>query len=341
VVALRAAEAESFLARPDARRPIILVYGPDLGLVRERVETLLRMASESPDPFALVTLDGDVLAADPGRLSDEARTIGLFGARRLVHVRAGARNFNESLQPLLDDPPQQSTIVIEAGDLRKGAPLRSLLESSPVAAVIACYADGERELLRLVERTLADAGLAIDAEAREALVSLLGADRLATRSELDKLVIYADRTGRIAVEDVQAVISDASAMVLDDVVDAAAAGEIAPALAAFARARNAGVSATTILGAAIRHVALLHRLSLRTERAESATSLLERPEFRVHFRRRPRFERALKRHDPPALENALLALGSAALAARRTTALAGPIAEREILALARAARRRV
>ena len=34
MVALRGKEIDAFLARPDAGRPIILLYGPDAGLVR-------------------------------------------------------------------------------------------------------------------------------------------------------------------------------------------------------------------------------------------------------------------------------------------------------------------
>src|SRR5215212_5984877 len=79
MVALRAKEIDAFLARPDAGRPIILLYGPDAGLVRERAEALLASAVDDPnDPFSLVRLDGDELAAEPSRLVDEAMTIPLF-----------------------------------------------------------------------------------------------------------------------------------------------------------------------------------------------------------------------------------------------------------------------
>ena len=36
MVALRGKEIDAFLSRPDPGRPIILLYGPDAGLVRER-----------------------------------------------------------------------------------------------------------------------------------------------------------------------------------------------------------------------------------------------------------------------------------------------------------------
>jgi DNA polymerase-3 subunit delta len=341
VVAIRNQEADAFIARPDPRRIVVLVFGPDVGLVRERAEALLRDASKnSTDPFSVVTVEGDVLAGDPGRLADEARTVGLFGGRRLVHVRAGSRNFSEAVDALLVDPPKDALVVIEAGDLRKGAPLRRIAESSPHAAAIACYADTERDIVRLVERRLREAGIAIDTEARETLVGLLGGDRLATRSELDKLVLYVGPDKRITYDDVQAVIADASALALDDVVDAAAAGEPEAALAALAKTRAAGISASTVIGAAIRHLAVLHRLSLRMDRGDSASRIVADPQLRIHFRRQPRFERALGRLGPAALESSLTSLGAAALAARQTADLAEQIAEREILALSRGSKRR-
>src|ERR1700750_833708 len=91
MVALRGKEIDSFLARPDPARPVILLYGPDAGLVRERADTLLASAVDNPnDPFSMVKMDGDELAADPSRLVDEAMTVPLFGGRRAIRLRAGS-----------------------------------------------------------------------------------------------------------------------------------------------------------------------------------------------------------------------------------------------------------
>jgi len=67
MVALRGKEIDAFLARPDPGRPIILLYGSDAGLVRERADALLGSAVDDPsDPFSLVKLDGDELSAEQG-----------------------------------------------------------------------------------------------------------------------------------------------------------------------------------------------------------------------------------------------------------------------------------
>ncbi|HEY4862852.1 MAG TPA: DNA polymerase III subunit delta [Xanthobacteraceae bacterium] len=340
MVALRAGEVDNFLARPDPRRPIVLIYGPDAGLVSERATALLAaVASDNSDPFAIVPLEGDAIASDPGLLQDEARTFGLFGGRRIVRIRAGGRNFAPALEALLDEPPE-ALVLIEAGELRPTSPLRSLCEKSPAAAVIPCYADNERDVMRLIERALKDAGLTIEPDAREELMGLLGADRLASRAELDKLALYAQGEERIGLEDVQAIIADASALVLDDAIDAAAAGEREAALVALRKARAAGVSATAILSAAIRHVVNLHRLRLSVDRGGRPSEVIENARPKIFFRRKPAFERALLRLDAAALEGTIVSLSLANLEARRNFALADAIVERALLNLARGTRSR-
>src|SRR4051794_28082189 len=90
MVALKTSEADSFVTRPDPARAVVLVFGPDAGLVSERVDAIVRASVDDPsDPFSLVRLDGDAVASDPARLVDEATTVPLFGGRRAIRVRAG------------------------------------------------------------------------------------------------------------------------------------------------------------------------------------------------------------------------------------------------------------
>src|SRR3569833_3535209 len=103
MVALRGTEPDSFLARPDAGRPIILLYGPDAGLVRERADALIASAvDDTNDPFTLVKLAGDELSAEPSRLVDEAMTVPLIGGRRAIRVRAGSRSFSSGVDTLAE-----------------------------------------------------------------------------------------------------------------------------------------------------------------------------------------------------------------------------------------------
>src|SRR6266446_7049418 len=144
MVALKTSEIEKFLARPDPGRPIVLVFGPDAGLVRERAEALIR-------------------------------------GRRAVWVKAGGRNFAPAVEVLIACSSPDCRVVIEAGDLRKTAPLRAACERAKNAVALICYADAERDIVRLIDDEMRAAGMSISTEARSALVPLLGGDRLASR----------------------------------------------------------------------------------------------------------------------------------------------------------------
>src|SRR5262249_21944065 len=221
MVALKSSEIDRFVARPDPARPVVLVFGPDAGLVRERTEALVRASVDDPkDPFQLARLDGDELAGEPTRLVEEANTIPLFGGRRAVWVKAGSRNFAPAVEALIAAAPPECRVVIEAGDLRRNAPLRALCERAKNAVTLPCYADAERDLLRLIDDEMRQAGLAIAPEARAALVPLLGGDRLASRQEIHKLALFARGKARVELDDVVAVVADASTLGLDDLVDA-------------------------------------------------------------------------------------------------------------------------
>src|ERR1700683_1985100 len=102
MVAIKAADVDAFVARPGPARPVVLVFGPDAGLVSERVNALIKSSVDDPnDPFTVARLEAEDLAAEPSRLVEEAQTIPLFGGRRAVWVKAGSRNIAPAGQGLV------------------------------------------------------------------------------------------------------------------------------------------------------------------------------------------------------------------------------------------------
>lgn len=344
MVALTPAEIDVYLARPDPARPIALVFGPDAGLVSERTALIVGAVVDDPnDPFALVRLDGDELAGDPSRLVDEADTIPLFGARRAIRIKAGGRDFSPAIEALVARPPRDCQVVIEAGDLRRGQALRTVCERARAVAAIPCYVDGERELVRLIEDELRAAGLSIGAEARAVLVPLLGGDRRASRNEVRKLALYAHGRQQVEVDDVLAAVADASALVLDAIIDAAFAGRAAELETQLSRARGAGIASGRIVSAALTQVMQLHRARMAIEGGARLASAVDTITMKAQFRRKPAIEAALKIWSAARLERIMAELSSASLDTRKLSgslaSLADPVVDRTLLMIAYAARR--
>src|SRR6266849_1298777 len=308
MVALRGKEIDAFLARPDPGRPIILLYGPDSGLVRERAEALLASAVDDPnDPFSLVRLDGDELSADPSRLVDEAMTVPLFGGRRAIRVRAGSRSFASGVDTLADVALKDCRIVIEAGELRPESPLRKACERAKTAVAIGCYPGGDRQ---------------------------------ASRNELRKLALYAHGEREVTLEDVMAVVADASELKVDPIVDGAFAGKPDLVETEFAKAMVAGTYPGMIISATQRQAAWLHKSALAVAEGTPLSTLLDSGFPRLHFSRKGNVETALRNFSAARLVLIIEQLAVAALEMRKQAPLAAAIAQRTLLSIAANAKRR-
>jgi DNA polymerase-3 subunit delta len=343
MTAIKAFDVDKFIAKPDPAQPIVLVFGPDAGLVRERVDALVKASVDDPnDPFAFVRIEGEELSGNPSRLVEEAHTVPLFGGRRAVLVRAGSRNITAAVEPVIAAPSSECRVIIEAGDLRKNAPLRTLCEKAKVAAALPCYADNDQAVGRLIDDEMRAAKLTLSPEARAALASLLGGDRLASRSELRKLALYAMGKDRVELDDVIAVVADASEQALDGVLDAAFANKpkLIEVETEFVKARGSVGSAAAIISAAIRHVANLHKMKLAIEGGDSVEFAMKRGAPPVHFSREKLVGEALRAWSPQRLLRAMEQLAEASLDMRRNAALAETIGQRTLLSIAVSARRR-
>lgn len=340
MVAVKAGEVERVLANPDPKAAVFLIYGPDTGLVSERARRLAQRAVDDPaDPFQMVRLEGDDVAADPLRLLDEANTIGLFGGRRAIRVSATSRNLAPALTPLLATPPLDAVVVVEAGDLQRSSPLRTLCERSANALTIPCYADGVREIASLIDATLREHGLAIDRDARTALTSLLGGDRVASRAELDKLVLYARGSQEITLVDVHAVVGDVSSLAVDAVVDATFGGDLPALDHAFARLMSEGFDASVLLGFILRHGLMLARARAGIESGKSSPASAVEGMRALHFKRKAAVERHLRLWTGADLTRITREVGVATANARRNAALSSELAQKALWAIALGARR--
>jgi DNA polymerase-3 subunit delta len=229
---------------------------------------------------------------------------------------------------------------IEAGELRPESPLRKACERAKTAVAIACYPDGERDLARLIDEEFRSSNLRIASDARAVLTALLGGDRQASRNELRKLALYAHGKGEVSIEDVMAVVADASELKLDPIVDGAFAGRPDLVESEFAKAMIAGTYPGVIISAAQRQAAWLHKSALAVAEGTPVSTLLESGYPRVHFSRKGAVEAALRNFSAARLVAIIEQLATAALDMRKQASLASAIAQRTLLSIAANAKRR-
>ena len=278
-----------------------LIYGPDAGLVAERAAALADVfVGNGKDATEIARLDERDLAEDPARLEVELRTIPMFAERKVVRVAAPARLDVPLLKALLG-APLAGALVIEAGALRPDSALRKLFESHKTAAALPSYSD-ERSASELIDEELDKADLKIDSDTRSYLMTRLGADQALSRAEVAKLALFASGHGRIAPEDIDAIVGDSADIAVETFVYEVSGGEAKEALRQLARLAAAGTEPSVALSALGRHFTQLHRV------VEAALPVLDPAAGRgLQHPDQPLGQQALGRPAAPGVGDALAA----------------------------------
>ena len=329
----------AFLQRPDPETRAVLLYGPDAGLVRERAETIARsVCPDLKDPFRVADLGAAVLAADPARLADEAAQLSLTGSRRVVRVRGAGDTLGKLFAEFLEEEPGDAFVVLEAGDLPSRSALRRAFEAARHGAAIGCYPDTPRDLAAVIRDTLSEHQITASRDATLFLVEHLGGDRLLTRSELEKLALYAGDGGRIDLEDARLSVSDTAGIEVDDAVMAAAEGDAARLERALGRIFHEGESAVSVLRALLRHLHRMHLLVTRLSVGASIEEVLRTARPPIFFKQQDSFRRQLTLWTEARLRPQLDRIATAELNTKTTGLPAETICREVMLGVAQAAR---
>lgn len=338
---LSGAKAESFLKAPDAAMRAILVFGPDNGLVRERVTRLIKgVVPDVNDPFRVAELNPAILKDDPARLADEAAAMALTGGRRVVVVRDAGDSVSSLFQGFLGNPMGDSLVVVEGGDLGPRSSLRKLFEGADNAVALASYGDEGGSLAHVIQEELKAAGLTPEPDALAFLMENLGGDRRLTRAELQKLALYMGAPGRVRLEDALACIGDTASLSMDDLALATADGDHVTAQRVLDRLFREGTHAVAVLRALSRHFQRLHYaagLMAQGKSADAAMGSLKPP---VIFKAADRFRRQLGRWPADRAGRALEVLIETEAECKSTGMPAEELCSRAVIQLARAAGRR-
>jgi DNA polymerase-3 subunit delta len=332
---------EGFLKAPDATVRLVLVYGPDGGLVKERVGRLTQsVCPDLADPFRIVDLTAAGLKDDPARLSDEAAAIAMTGGRRVLRLHEAADGITQIVQSFLTDPHGDALVLLEAGELGPRSSLRKLIEGMDNAVALPCYADEGGSLEAVIHETLRAQGLTAEPDAVAWLADHLGGDRLLTRSELNKLALYMGGAGRVRLADAAACIGDTAALSLDDLSMACAEGDHQTAQRSLERLYREGTSPIAVLRSLQRHFLRLHLASgamTAGKNPEQALMVLKPP---PHFRVAEHMRGQLVRWTAERLAHALELLLNTEVDCKTTGMPAEEICSRAVMQLTRAAGRK-
>jgi len=333
---------DKFLKAPDDSIGALLFFGPDEGLAREYARAAQRaVLGAEDDPFRLAELTAEQIKDDAARLTDELNAISMLGGRRVVRVSQAGNAIAEAIEAAIAAQAAKGAalLIVEAGDVGGKAELVKVFDGAGRAGHFACYHDDDAKLGELIRGHLKSAGYGIARDALAYLTERLGGDRAVTRGELDKLMLYVGPPAReITEQDAIACIGDRAAFALDDLIGAAADGDVIELDRNYTRS-FAEVEAIQLLRNTARHFQRLHQIVARMaagDSFETAAGTLRPPVF---WTQRDRMARQARLWPARRIGRALERLIEAEAQAMRSNRLKDEIAQRALLDIASLVRR--
>jgi DNA polymerase-3 subunit delta len=320
-----------FLRDPGECR-VVLLFGEDAGMIRDRAETLVRaVAGSLDDPFLVTELPREEIR----RLPDEAAGFSLMGGRRVVRVRDVTDAASESVQTLLKGRAP-ALVVLEGPALATRSKLRTMLEAAADGAAIGCYPEEGRALEETIRETLRTGGVGVEPDALSWLSQQLGADRASTRAELEKLALYVGPGNRVDLDAAMTCVGDLAGLSLEDALFAATTGDVATADRALEAAVAEGAAPVQVLRAALGHLQKLHRARLAMdEHGLTAADAAKGVRPPVFYQKVGAFTRSLGLWPAATLAAALGALAEAERGCKRTGWPDQALCRNAVLTLAR------
>ncbi len=331
-------DIEPFVKNPNPAARVILVYGPDAGLVKERAAIMGKtVVADLNDPFNAVSLTGGTLSEDPARLSDEAGAISMMGGDRLIRVSDVGDKITPLIKSYLENASPSAVVIIEAGALGTKSSLRKLCEKQPNAAAVPCYVEDTRDIARLIRDTLRDEGVNIAADAVSALAQNIVGDRQKARREIEKLIVYKGKNDNtpITLAEVQDAIGDAGAITLDELVYAVAGGKPAQTLATFDKLMSEDVPFIVALRSVQNHFRKLHFARGFIEQGLSVEDAAGKVKPKLFFKVAPLFKSQIQTWNLKTLSRVLMRLAALEAQCKQTGAPVDTLCGQALLSISR------
>jgi DNA polymerase-3 subunit delta len=328
-------QIEPFVQNPDPKARVIVIYGPDQGLVTERSKAIcMKTVPNLNDPFNVIHLTTPKIMDDKSIFYDEANAQSLMGGNRLIIIKDGADSLTPILKDYLEDAPSQETVVVvEAGDLNPRSALRKLAESAKNAVALPCYVDDERNLSQIIRDMCTHAGYGIESDALHLFSPALVGDRAIARNEIEKLLLYKgldknytgykgdpvrSKIGTITTQDVYATCGDIRDWSMDKLIYVIGDGDTKTTHIIIDSLFRDKIAPIILLRSTQNHFWRLYSTNVKIKDGmpmQDAVKTLSPPLF---FKVEDAFKRQLNRWSLPVLENALDALTKAEALTKKT-----------------------
>ena len=315
-----------------------LVYGPNEGLVRDQIKKIIHNIT-SKNEYEELALSSRELDEDNYAVDSNLKTVSMFFKGRILIVDTPKDKHLTFIEPVINDAPQNSVLIIKAGNLTKSSKIRKFFESHESCFSLACYDDDAKALMQHVENFISKNNLNIDRDIKNYLMQNLSNDRMINNNELEKINLFIGNTNKtLSLDDAKFLLNDSSSQNLNKMNEAVMYGNTSKSSKIISRLLSEGNNPISLLRSLMNYIIRIQKTKIEMKKGnnfENAVRDLKPPLF---WKDKESFQRHCLKWPLKSIEHNLNKLLEAEIICKLNSKLAILNCEKTILLVASSAK---
>ncbi|MBH87737.1 MAG: DNA polymerase III subunit delta [Pelagibacterales bacterium] len=302
-------EIDNFCSSSNMNTPAILIYGEDYGLKNERVSLITKNYLNNSKN--IIDLDVKSIISDPEILTTELKSISLLADKKVVRIRDANDKISSIIENNIFFNPKECLLILISESLSPRSKLRLIFEKHKEAVIIPCYSDDAKNIINIIDNIFKKENIKIDINAKKLLASYLGVDRLVTKSEIEKAILYSGKTKELSINDVSSFLIDQAAINIDKLYDLTLTGHIKQAYKVISKLQNEGIPAIQILRSFTRQLQNLYNIKQNILLKNDINFVIDNFKPPIYFKRKDNIRSQILKWSFSMIQDALKLLENA------------------------------
>jgi len=317
--------------------PAILLYGQDYGLISERssliIDTFFNNADAKHNSLNIIDFSNNILLSDPQFLEIEVSSISLLNNKKIIRIKDASDALYKMLESYFLYSHPDCLLILLSDSLSPRSKIRKLFESHNKAIILPCYSDDKKSILNLIKSALMKEDIIIDDQGLQLFANYLGSDRLITKAEIEKAILYAGKDKKLCSNDIASFISDQASLGIDELYDFCLSGGLCEAYRVLNRIQKEGVPAIQIIRSFIRQMHILYNIICALSLSPNIDNILDNVKPPIYFKRKNNIKSHALKWSLYKLNKALLLLESAEVSCKMPKSNPNLITKQAILSI--------
>ena len=330
-------QINDFINKVNSNYGAILVYGTDYGLICEKVNDLVKsyFKNINSDDVShnVVEIISQELIKEPRLLVEESQSISLLSSKKIIKINNVTDSIKKVISSYLEKPVEDCLVLPQGNSLSPGSAIRKFFEDHDTAKIIACYSDDTQNIEIMITNMLKKESISIDIDAKKALIERLGLDRLVTKTEIEKAVLFAGEGGNLNYKDTISFVGDQTLINLEKLSDTTFLGDLKSTFSILLRLEKDNTSSVEIIRVLLRQLHNLLRIKISTMSGLNIETVINSFRPPIYFKRKPNIYKQNKFWSPKKINRALSMLYKTEMECKKSGAIQKTLVRQVILGL--------